>query len=385
MPTTTTWTFTSDFEGWDFSDDSEGNLSASRSHSAGQIDCNLVGPGPQSNDQSRANNISPLSLNIPIVNGDTIAMDHSAPSDGKAFTRNITATFTDTTTQLVSDSGNTTAGTKTLTFSSGAKTLDKIECIFVRTGDTGSRSPFDITISLEEVRLTTASAPPEPIGGTGEKPMEIDLDLDTGAKRWVTFWDAGTITLQEYSSALAVQNTFTFTTGTVVSSIVSREYYMSPYAPPFFGTASLNDIIYVYGRWDDAGTVRHLQKSVNGGSSFSDIGDSATWGDGWVGGFFADDANTLYAFVNGASRALYRSTNAGSSWTSLSSLPFDVDPGGVSKHPDGRILISNRDAGAQTAAYAETPDYSSWIDATGSPSFPVATPGAGSNSIIWIT
>jgi hypothetical protein len=130
--------------------------------------------------------------------------------------------------------------------------------------------------------------------------------------------------------------------------------------------------------------VVHLKKSTDGGSNFTDIGDSATWGTGTVSAFIADDASTLFAFVDGGSRALYRSVDAGANWTNLSTLPFDVEAGGVSKHPDGRILISNRDAGAQTAAYAEAPDYSSWIDATGNPSFPATTPGNGSNAIIWI-
>lgn len=217
----------------------------------------------------------------------------------------------------------------------------------------------------------------------GLRPLEMDVDLETGSRVWVTSWEDGSLFLKRLPSTLVTSTSFSFGAATE-NEVDIRTFYLSPYAPGFFGTANLNDIIYVFGRWDD-GAVTHIEKSTDGGATFTDIGDSATWGAGWVGGFFADDANILYAFVNGGSRALYRSIDAGATWTNLSALPFDVDPGGVSKHPDGRILISNRDAGAQTAAYAESPDYSSWIDATGSPSFPASTPGNGSNAIIWVT
>ncbi len=216
----------------------------------------------------------------------------------------------------------------------------------------------------------------------GLRPLEIDVDLESGSRIWVTSWEDGSLFLKRLPSTLAVGVSFSFGAATE-NEVDIRTFYLSPLAAPFFGTANLNDIIYVYGRWDD-GAVTHIEKSTDGGSNFTDIGDSATWTTGWVGAFLIADVNTLFAFVNGASRALYRTTDGGTTWTSLSSLPFDVDPGGASGHPDGRILISNRDAGAQTAAYAVAPDYPVWIDATGSPSFPTVTPGAGSNSVIWI-
>jgi hypothetical protein len=193
-----------------------------------------------------------------------------------------------------------------------------------------------------------------------------DIDLENGNTLYLTVWNGASLELQnrQKSSFSTVSKSSTFGAASV-AQIQARTFWLGCYVPPFFGTASLDDIVYVHGRWDDGG-VAHLAKSTDGGSSFSDIGDSATWLTGWVGAFFADDANTLYAFVNGGSAALYRSIDAGSTWTSLSSLPFDVDPGGVSKHPDGRILINPV-----------------WFDATGAPNFP--TGGGGSNAVIWIT
>jgi hypothetical protein len=350
MTTTTTWTFTDTFEGWIFDDISPSPCSgctATRSHVAGAIRNDLTLPQIPTVAVYANNRI--VDLEIPVVANDSIEFDYGAPSDADNTGFDVEIEFTDATTEK-SSVVDTGSGTLTHTVVAASKTLDTIT-VTARRSTAGSPPPEqNFTVDVLEVRLITASPPP-PITGSGERPLELDMDLETGAKIWSTVWDGGELQLREYSSALALQNTFSIATGTLITEIDSRQIYSTPYAPPFFGVASLDDIIYIFGRWDD-GTLRHLQKSTNGGSSFSDIGDSGTWGDGWVGGFFADDANILYAFVNGGSRALYRSINAGSSWTSLSSLPFDVDPGGVSKHPDGRILISNRDAGAQTAAYA---------------------------------
>lgn len=378
----TTWTFTSNFQAWTFSDQSIGGGTASRVHVSGAIETTLAIPTNPPNDrQGIGDHISPI-LNATIANGDTIAFDFG-PVTGTQTTTSfvITATYTDTTTEQVTYNSVSGSGTRSLTLTQ-SKTLDFFTIRYSISAG-GVPTPARNAIrDLLEVRLTTATA----FVGTGERPLELDVELSTGSKIWVTKWKTGGLYLEEFSDDLTLQNSFPIATGTI-SSIIdvnNRIYYMTPYAPPFFGTADLDDIVYLHGRWDDGG-VMHLEKSIDGGASFTDIGDTPAWGADWVGGFFADDANTLYAFVNGGSPALYRSIDAGANWTNLSTLPFDVDPGGVSKHPDGRILISNRDAGAQTAAYAVSPDYSSWIDATGSPSFPTETPGSGSNSIIWIT
>lgn len=213
------------------------------------------------------------------------------------------------------------------------------------------------------------------------RPLGLDVDLESGSRAWVTVWDSGTLSLKRFPATLVSSTTFSFGAATE-AQVDARTFFLSPYTPAFFGTANLNDIIYVYGRWND-GAVTHIEKSTDGGATFVDIGDSATWGADWVGGFFADDASTLFAIINGASPALYRSLNGGTSWSNLSVTPFDVDPQAVSKHADGRILIANRVAAAQMVAFADPPNYPSWTNATGSPSFP--TGGGGARSVIWVT
>lgn len=222
-----------------------------------------------------------------------------------------------------------------------------------------------------------------PVAFTGNRILVEAIDQATAQTIYLTTWEDGTLYL--YNRALNdLSQVGIKSFGSAVSSdLTARSKYIAPYAPLFPDVVNFGDYIYVYGRWDD-GSVKHLALSTDGGTGTfgSNLGD-ASWGSDWVSGFLADDENTFFAFVNGSSRALWRSTDGGLSWTSLSSLPFDVDPGGVSKHPSGRILIINRNTGAAMAAYAEAPDYSSWIDATGSPNFPTA--GGGSRTARWIT
>jgi hypothetical protein len=384
MTTVTTWSFQSGLEDWTIRDDStpDNGSESTLTYDSGAeaMEQNAFIPAI-SFSLSRGWLLSPT-LDVPTVSGDTIEMDVSALTGGPLVdtTRRVKAIYTDETSEEQTAVGQG-AVTVTLTISA-EKTLSHIELVAVEIGNGISPTSYDLFCDVFEVRLTTETPPPG-FQETGLRPLELDLDLYNGNKLWTTVFDGGGFELRHYSSDLVLQSTYAIVTGTVsISDVNNRVYYATPHAPAFFGESDLTNLIFAFGRWDD-GSVKHIIYSTNGGSSFSDIGDSATWGTGWVGGFLADDANTLYAFVNGGSRALYRSTDGGSTWTNLSSLPFDVEPGGVSKHPDDRILIVNRAAEAQMAAYAEAPDYSVWFDATGSPSFPTA--GGGANAVIWIT
>lgn len=363
---TTTWSFVSSVQGWTFLDVSSGSSSSSMAHSASaeSLRCTMTIVSGET-----AIDIFSPELNIPVLIGDTIEADYTwsdIPSGNGVVVR---ANYTDATFDAI---GNTrvAAGTDTLTVTVN-KTLETIQLGFAR----GAGASY--VADYLEVRLITASAPT-----TGIRPLGLDVDVESGANIWTTYLDISALLLKlrKYNSALESTGTFDFGAATE-AQVDARTFYLSPYAPAFFGTAGLDDIIYVYGRWDD-GAVTHIEKSTDGGASFTDIGDSATWGADWVGGFFADDASTLYAFVNGASPQLYRSLNGGTSWTSLSVMPFEVDPEAVSKHSDGRILIANRASGAQMVAFADSA-YSSWTNATGSPSFPTA--GGGARSIVWVT
>jgi hypothetical protein len=378
----TTWSFTSSVEGWTIRDEStpaNGSKNTLAYDSGNQaLEQNAFVPAI-AGSLSRGWLLSPY-LGAAVAPGDTIAMDVNALTGAPLgnTTRRVKAVYTDATTEEQTAVGQ---GAVTVTLNIAVtKTLDHIELVGVEVGNGAAATSYDLFCDVTEVRLTTATA----FNPLGQRPIGVDIELEFGTTLYTTYWDGdlgGDFMLKVFDSDLTLLNTYTIANSTVTYlDLINRTYFLMPYCPPFFGTASLEDIVYIYGRWND-GAVKHLAKSTNGGSSFSDIGDSATWGVGWVGGFLADDANTLYAFVNGASRALYRSLNGGTSWSSLSSLPFDVDPGAVSKHPDGRILIANRAAESQMVAYADSA-YSSWTNATGSPSFP--TTGGGARSIVWV-
>lgn len=246
----------------------------------------------------------------------------------------------------------------------------------VRTSMVGGAGPLmdgDLDVTITKIIVTQE---------TTLIPLAIDVDVETGTQCYVTLWQSGNLVLQVWD---ITSTTPTFTRSFIIGAatlaqVEAHTFFVVPYTPAFFGTASFGDIVYIFGVFP--GNV-HIRRSTDAGVTFgADIGDG-TWGAAEVGGFFADDASTLYAFVNGGARALWRSLDGGTSWTNLSTLPFDVDYDAVSKHADGRILIANQIAGAQMVAYADSPDYSSWVNATGSPAF--STTGGGARAIVWVT
>lgn len=211
---------------------------------------------------------------------------------------------------------------------------------------------------------------------TGEaRAISTDIDRHAGTTFYTVSWDASDLLIQKRTVSSLATSTVTTLGAATNTELDNRTYYARVFCvPSTFGTA---DTIYVFGRWDD-GSVRHIQKSTDGGATLTDIGDSATWGTGWVSAFFATDANNLYAFVAGASRALYRSQDAGTSWTKLSDLPTNFDAEAASLGADGRLAIVNLNSGGQQVATAESPSFASWTDISGS------IPTNGKGSVVWV-
>lgn len=386
MPFTTTWTFLSDFEGWTFEDVGAEisanpcpNCTATRSHVPGAIRTTLV-VDSLPNVTAAGEHTSPT-LGAAIVNLDTIDVDYSATSDAFNTLVRVTATYTDTTTETTSVT-DTGVGTLTLTLTQ-AKTLDTITILLARS-TSGSAIGSTHSRDILEVRLNTATK-----FGAGERPLELDVGLAAGNKIWVTKWKSDDLYLDEYSSDLALQNTFLIATGTTSAEIDNRVFYLVPYAPSFPGAPGLDDIIYIFGRWGASGTTHHIDKSIDGGATFTDIGD-ASWTTERVGAFSASDGGaTLYAFLNSASPALWQSIDSGVSWAQINTLPFNVERESVSRHGGAaaEFLIGNNAAEAEMGAFLGTPYTDTWIGATGPAGqrLPVAADG-GLNiaSIIWI-
>jgi len=208
--------------------------------------------------------------------------------------------------------------------------------------------------------------------------LEVDLDNQSGGNVYITSWNGDELMLETRTSGNLLLSRRTLFGTVTEAQVLNRTYYIAPYAPSW-ASVDTSNTVFIYGRYDD-GSVKHLTKSTDGGLTFgSNLGDG-TWGSDWVGAFVATDSNTFYAFVNGASPGLWRSTNGGTGWTKLSVLPVDVDAEAVSFHPDGRLLISSRDSGAAQAYYADSNDnYATWTNiSTGLPT------SDGKPSAIWV-
>lgn len=135
---------------------------------------------------------------------------------------------------------------------------------------------------------------------------------------------------------------------------------------PFWGCCRLGD---QKGLWfyqeDNAGTtegnfkagttslsppavVSHIWLSGDGGATYTDIGDSATWTTSLVGGVVVKPGTsyqTIWAIVGSV---LYKTTNGGTSWASVATVGYEAD---FIDLLDGDILfVANRASGGNRAS-----------------------------------
>jgi len=228
--------------------------------------------------------------------------------------------------------------------------------------------------NIEGIALNLANYYDITVSSVAEtKQLGADIDRHAGTSIYAIGFDGTSLLLQKRTiSTLAASVTKTLG-ATTLAQIDAYTYYANVFTPPAtFGDAST---VYVFGRWTD-GTVRHVQKSTDGGATLTDIGDSVTWGSDYISAFFATDANTLFAFRAGTTKALYRSQDAGSTWDNLSTLPFNVSRASLGS--DGRIAICNRDSSGAQVEVADGPLFSSWTDISGT------LPTNGKGSIVWV-
>jgi hypothetical protein len=210
----------------------------------------------------------------------------------------------------------------------------------------------------------------------GSRPLAIDVNDYNSVYLWVTIFNAA-LYLQRYDSyslVAAVERAFGAATEAEVDA---RDYFIFPHAPAYFTLGDFSNYVYVCGRYDNAGTAEHIALSTDGGLTFTDIGDAA-WTTERVGAMWTEDSNTIYVILNGSNR-LWRTTNGGAAWTDLNSVPFDVEHRALSRHANGRVLVSNNAADPVAVAYIDSPYTGSWVDI--SDALPVAD---GKNAIIWI-
>lgn len=270
---------------------------------------------------------------------------------------------------------NPDTGTKTVDIALGAgtSTLQLLASFF---GGGGTYGYYD-NVSL--VLIATA---------VEARPLAIDVDTEDGSRIYITSWIDGSLRSMFFDSDLTSISSVDFGPATA-DEPTAKTYFVVPRTPHFPSVADFGDIVYVFGRWDDGGTARHVARSTDGGATFTTIGD-ASWTTERVGALSVlDSGATIYAFLNSASPALWRSIDGGATWAQINTLPFNTEYEAVSRHGGAaaEFLIGNNAAEAEMAAFLETPYTNTWIGATGPAGqrLPVAADG-GSNiaSIIWI-
>lgn len=217
------------------------------------------------------------------------------------------------------------------------------------------------------------------------RPLAMDLDTEDGTRLYVTLWADGELYARQLAAAdLSLQQQSGFGSA-AEAEVETKTYFIVPRCPHILGGSGYGDQVWVMGRWND-GAVKHLAKSENGGTSFTDKG-SASWDSNHRVGALEVlyDGTTVHAFVNHATTPrLWQSLDGGGSWSDINSLPFNVEFEGLTRcnWAADEFLIGSNAAGAQMAAWLPAPYTGAWTDATGSPSLPTAS-GAIS-SIIWV-
>jgi hypothetical protein len=184
----------------------------------------------------------------------------------------------------------------------------------------------------------------------------------------VLFTDnGGTLHLQNYdtSSPVTLSNEYMLASGVSVANLSDRTTWAQAYCPYHPEDGNLGDRVYVHGAMNVAslgGSVK-LALSTDGGISFANIGDSS-WGSSWVGAMFSPNTNTIYAVVNGGAAAgLWRTEDAGTTWTKLAATSFSVDSDNLTVDGDGNFILCNR-AGAAYGVALCPPPYTAFVDIT---------------------
>jgi len=195
-------------------------------------------------------------------------------------------------------------------------------------------------------------------GGASEsKPLGLTADHFAGASIYTTEWDGADIRLTQKNTTTLVESNGVALGAATEAQMTARTFYAQPFS---LGSPSgASNTVFVYGRW---GATVHIAKSTDGAFSVgANLGDG-TWGTQWVSEFFALDQNTMFAFLASGTPALWKTTDGGTSWTNLGTLPFDVAAASLSA--TGIMAICNLDTGtdAQQVAMSESP-FSTWTDA----------------------
>lgn len=214
--------------------------------------------------------------------------------------------------------------------------------------------------------------------------LPIGLAVNPGGSYlYITYHQAGSIRLKRYeidddNETCAFTGDMSLGTATQ-ADVAARTYWAMPYVPNIHST-DVSDYIYIYGRMNapaGLGGTKHLIMSDDRGASWSDIGDSTSWGGNCIGGFIVEPSTALkmYVFLNTAQR-LWVTVDGGSNWTNRAATPFDTEA--VDIHPDylGEFIIGNLAAAANPVRYSMDDGLSWFVTSAGLPGAPAGAVNA---------
>jgi hypothetical protein len=159
------------------------------------------------------------------------------------------------------------------------------------------------------------------------RPISLALDFETGRYLYMTTWEGEALRLRVYDLSactglncpMRIRNLGACTK----AQFNNRTYFAGVRALYDPAVANYGLRCIVYGRFN-AGND-HLLRSLDGGATLTDIGDSATWGADWIGAAVWQDWDSIWILRNGVTDRLTETTNGGGAWTNRTNSPFEVE------------------------------------------------------------
>lgn len=96
-------------------------------------------------------------------------------------------------------------------------------------------------------------------------------------------------------------------------------------------------------------TGSHIWLSTDGGATYSDIGDTATWGANLVGGVVVVPGTAYQTIFAAVGTSLYKTVNGGGAWTLETAVGYEVDFIDLEKD-NTTVFLAKRDAAGANRA-----------------------------------
>jgi hypothetical protein len=160
------------------------------------------------------------------------------------------------------------------------------------------------------------------------RPISLAIDFETGRWLYMTTWEGEALYLRVYDTQVGLVHPQRIVKlGNCTQAELDARTYWAAVRTLYDPTvADYGERIIIHGRWDD-GTVRHIFRSLDGGVTMVDIGDSATWGARWAGAAVWQSWDRILMCMNGAGDYLTGTSDGGTNWNdpTNTAIPFEVE------------------------------------------------------------